>query len=654
MSIAAFSAGGAISGSGSGISPYVDDNFKVINYLGTGAARTIETDGLTGLNTTGCMIWIFGHANTNNSIYDTNIGVGNYINPATTAVQTADTQAVTAFTSTGFSLGTSARVNTSGVYYYAYVFKRSPTSVMDMLAFNANGSSTTVSHGLGAMPGMIILKRYSGTAQNWMVWHQSRPTNKVFFLNSAEDGSVQSTAFTSVTSTSFTFGSYIDTQGGANYVAYVFPTNSNVVCSGYTGNGSTTGPSVNVGFEPGFTLNRTTTYAGTAYWCFQDKLRGFTSVVSASGTANPAYLHPGGGVNNLASYGTVQNGFKVQSSAQNFNFNTADYMFMAIRQTNKPASELPTSGFFNTLRNSAISNTSPRSELFSNIGFDPDMVLFKSVGSNTLGFIHNRDELNTVGTVAYSRDLGASNNAVNDAAGFYFDRHHAVTYGGALSAAAFQGYFFKKTVGFFDITTYVSPGSPMTVPHNLGAVPELMIIRSATGADTWQVYFAALGNTSRLLLNVNDAVATGVSTWNSTTPTSTNFYVGDFITPSATCASGTSYLAYLFASVPGKVKIGSYTGNGAANQNIDCGFSTGARFVLAKPSTTTANWYVCDTTQGINAGADGYWQAQAALAMTGTGSGVDLIDTYSAGFSVTNVGSGLNENGHTYVYMAIA
>jgi hypothetical protein len=43
------------------------------------------------------------------------------------------------------------------------------------------------------------------------------------------------------------------------------------------------------------------------------------------------------------------------------------------------------------------------------------------------------------------------------------------------------------------------------------------------------------------------------------------------------------YIAYLFATVAGVSKVGSYTGNGST-QNMDCGFSSGARFVLIKRS----------------------------------------------------------------------
>ena len=38
-----------------------------------------------------------------------------------------------------------------------------------------------------------------------------------------------------------------------------------------------------------------------------------------------------------------------------------------------------------------------------------------------------------------------------------------------------------------------------------------------------------------------------------------------------------THAAYLFASLDGISKVGSYSGTGSA-QNIDCGFTNGARF----------------------------------------------------------------------------
>ena len=99
-------------------------------------------------------------------------------------------------------------------------------------------------------------------------------------------------------------------------------------------------------------------------------------------------------------------------------------------------------------------------------------------------------------------------------------------------------------------------------------------------------------------------------------------------------------------------KVGSYTGNGTS-QNIDCGFSSGARFVLIKSSTQATEWFLFDTERGIVSGND------PALLLDTTDAeytSYDLVDPYSSGFAVNYVGAfnGTNTSGQTYIFYAIA
>jgi hypothetical protein len=115
--------------------------------------------------------------------------------------------------------------------------------------------------------------------------------------------------------------------------------------------------------------------------------------------------------------------------------------------------------------------------------------------------------------------------------------------------------------------------------------------------------------------------------------------------------SGYNYVAYLFATVAGVSKVGSYTGT-AATLQIDCGFTGGARFVLIKRTDSTGDWYVYDTARGIVSGNDSYLLLNSTAAeVTNT----DYVDTYSAGFELSSTApAGLNANGGTYIFLAIA
>jgi hypothetical protein len=188
------------------------------------------------------------------------------------------------------------------------------------------------------------------------------------------------------------------------------------------------------------------------------------------------------------------------------------------------------------------------------------------------------------------------------------------------------------------------------VAHNLGAVPELMIVKMRSGVSYWLVYSQTLGVNSELALQLNSAADTGggLSYWNSTAPTSSVISLG---TSPSTNSSGSTYVAYLFASVPGVSKVGSYTGNGSS-QTINCAFTTGARFVLIKRTNAAGDWYVWDSARGIVAGNDPYLALNSTAAEVTTN---DSVDTDSTGFIVNQVAaSNINVNAATYIFLAIA
>jgi hypothetical protein len=116
-------------------------------------------------------------------------------------------------------------------------------------------------------------------------------------------------------------------------------------------------------------------------------------------------------------------------------------------------------------------------------------------------------------------------------------------------------------------------------------------------------------------------------------------------------ASGQTFVAYLFATCAGVSKVGSYTGTGTTLQ-VNCGFATGARFVMIKRTDDTGNWFFWDSARGIVAGNDPY------LLFNGTAAEVtntDYIDSYSPGFELSSTApSAINASGGTFIFLAIA
>jgi hypothetical protein len=216
---------------------------------------------------------------------------------------------------------------------------------------------------------------------------------------------------------------------------------------------------------------------------------------------------------------------------------------------------------------------------------------------------------------------------------------------------------FRRAPGFFDVVCYTGTNVVRTVNHNLGVVPELIIVKKRNSAEDWAVYSSGTGNTQWLVLNSNSGPSTAPWAWNDTSPTASVFTVG--AGGQETNGSGWNYVAYLFASCPGVSKVGSYTGNGGSSgtsgtgQTINCGFTNGARFVLIRRSNSVGgDWYVWDSARGIVSGGDPYLVLNSTAAEA---TGVDVVDPDSSGFIVNQTpGPNLNITGVPYIFLAIA
>jgi hypothetical protein len=173
-----------------------------------------------------------------------------------------------------------------------------------------------------------------------------------------------------------------------------------------------------------------------------------------------------------------------------------------------------------------------------------------------------------------------------------------------------------------------------------------MIVKKRSAADNWVVY--AGDATDYLILNSTAATADLDTMWNDTAPTGSVFSLG---TNDDVNGNTARFIAYLFATLPGISKVGSYTGNGS-NQTINCGFTTGARFILIKRTDSTGDWYVWDTARGIVTGNDPHLSLNTTAAEVTTN---DTIDPDSTGFIVNQVAAtNVNVNTATYIYLAIA
>jgi hypothetical protein len=217
---------------------------------------------------------------------------------------------------------------------------------------------------------------------------------------------------------------------------------------------------------------------------------------------------------------------------------------------------------------------------------------------------------------------------------------------------------FRRAPGFFDVVCYTGNGTGSTqITHNLGVAPTLVIVKQRSGSPdrSWWVLTTAVPQLN-ILNDTSAANAYGVpanlfgdSTYNNyIAPTATTLT----LSPSSEVNnSGSTYVAYLFATLAGVSKVGSYTGNGSS-QTINCGFTGGARFVLIKRTNSTGDWYVWDSARGIVAGNDPHLSLNTTAAEVTTD---DSVDTDSTGFVVNQVAAtNVNVNTATYIFLAIA
>jgi len=218
--------------------------------------------------------------------------------------------------------------------------------------------------------------------------------------------------------------------------------------------------------------------------------------------------------------------------------------------------------------------------------------------------------------------------------------------GGSVVSDIFS-WMWKRAPGYFDVVGYTGNGTAgRTVSHNLTVAPEMIWVKSRSAGDNWYVYHKDLTSAAyALILNSTTAQINAPTLWNSTTPTDSVFTVGS---DGGINGSTKPFIAYLFATLPGISKVGSYTGNGSS-QTIDCGFTSGARFILVKRTDSTGDWYVWDTERGIVTGNDPYLELNTTDAeVTST----DWVDPDNSGFIVN--GTTINASSASYIFYAIA
>jgi len=630
-----------------GSATYVDDVFSTFLYEGTDAVGNVVTNGID-LAGEGGLVWLKSRGDAqSHGLFDTERGAGKILQSNATAAELSYTD-VSSFNSNGFTAGYySGWFNSTDYKQCSWTFRKAP-GFFDVVTYTGNGTAgRTVSHNLGSVPGMIIVKKTSGSSQ-WPVYHRSRGIGKELFFNKTDAETSYGDLWSGVTSTNFTISNNNQVNyDGDTYVAYLFAHDAQdfgtgsdeaiIKCgscaSGSAGNNTT----VDLGFEPQWLIFKNATKTGT-YWWIYDTMRGWTGSL---GIASDKYIwaNTSGAEGSITNYINVTStGFVMEGGAFATN---STFIYMAIRRPHKPASEFAATDLFAVDNNTTA--TSARVPNFVS-GFPVDMGLANTV--DEVGYTSLSSRLTGKQMYTPARDAEEGDPEYDYSTGF--------KEGGSSTNADEYGWMWRRAPGFFDVVCYKGTGSAVWHNHSLGVVPEMIICKGRNIAEYWNVFTTGGGTSSRLQLNENNEyVTTNSGQYFPSLPTTTQFRIGQ---NSEIGGSGYNYVAYLFASLDGISKLGTYTGTGSA-QNIDCGFSAGARFVLIKRVDVAGYWMVWDSVRGIVAGNDPYLSLNTTAAhITNT----DYIDPLASGFTITssaptnNSDYSMNKSSGTYFFYAIA
>jgi hypothetical protein len=639
---------------------FVEDVFSTYLYVGNGSTQTI-TNGIN-LSGQGGMVWTKARSNTRaNGIIDTTRGLTKWLSTNTANGEGTYVTTITSVSSTGFTIGNDIDYNENGTTMASWTFREAPKFFDVVTTTSTSLGEINIFHTLGVKPGCVFIKRIDSSG-DWTVWHRSADQFKYLTLNSsaAETNMPGGVWADAQVSTFYAYGSGPFFAANAQYVVYLFahvPGSDGIIqCGSYAGTGLA-GQIATLGWEPQWVMIKATNTATD--WDMYDTMRGMTTLSDGSAklraNTSGAESGPLGGASSVFPTAT---GFGAGGGIAGVNQSGGNYIYVAIRRGPMRTPTLGTSVYFTNTTSAggdlrwpqgvpdliiSSNRTSAANWQFADRlrGLTSQFPTFNNNAVTTNPFLSSS---NTNAEATANCEIGV----YSTSSGLGGDQYGLGI--GPKSASLYSGWFFRRAPGFFDEVCYTGTGVAGTKAHSLGVAPELIIIKPRSSTGSWIVgtTFGATTFTEAVLNSSNAGFFIAYDNLINAAPTSTTFSVG---TSSGTNGSGSTYVAYLFASAPGVSKVGSYTGNGSS-QTINCAFTTGARYVLIKRTDSTGDWYVWDSARGIVAGNDPY------LALNTTAAEVtsnDSVDTDSTGFVVNQVAaSNINVNAATYIFLAIA
>ena len=371
------------------------ENFNIVLYTGNGGTQSI-----TGVGFKPDFVWLKNRSLGSYAprAFDSTRGATKRLQTSTNAVESTEATSLTSFDADGFSLGSDNYVNNSGSEFVAWCWKAKggtttsngdgtiTTSVQaniaakfSIISYTGNGNtSQSIGHGLGVKPEIVILKALDDT-QDWQVFGDSLFERMQLNNDGADDNNFPLT----YSSTTVTLPQGGGMEGdpawngsGNDYIVYAFASSSGFSKFGsYTGNGSTSGPIVNTGFQPAFVMIKSTSTTGN--WVMFDDKRSPSNPRNKLLWANKSDAETTFVGTREVNFYT--NGFQpVSSGSDDINDNGQTYIYMAFASDPSTAPVLANSfGFLSYTGNSSGTYPNTTSQDITGLGFQPQHAVVK-------------------------------------------------------------------------------------------------------------------------------------------------------------------------------------------------------------------------------------------------------------------------------------
>ncbi len=321
--------------------PTVAKSFNAVTYTGNGSTQTID-----GLGFKPGLIWMKRRDTAQeHALVNTVSGTLKYLYSDLTSAEQNTTDGVSSFNDDGWTMGTNGLMNNTNNTYVGWAWKaddNEPTintegSIDSLVSANANAGfsiikytgngviNQSIGHGLSAAPELYITKNLDTGGTGW------------FTKTTVVDGSLDELALnttdaaSNITNTNLPTSSviyqYNNTNLGANgqnYIVYAFHSVSGYSKIGsYTGNGSSSGPTVTTGFQPDWIMIKRTDVSGTN-WNIMDSVRGNSDYLLAANTSAAE-------VTNETPLNTTSTGFQITEASSYINASGGTYIYMAFK-----------------------------------------------------------------------------------------------------------------------------------------------------------------------------------------------------------------------------------------------------------------------------------------------------------------------------------